>query len=342
MGYHQDPRHLAHFSPFEAEMRRRTFFTVEALDFLISFQAGLPAVIPEEVCDTEHPSNLFDTDFDEDCETLPPSRPPTDPTPMLYYCYKSQLARVTRRAFRLALAVKGPSYQLTMELDAELQKIHTQVPPSLQMKPLASCFGDQPYIILHRLNLDLMYLKSLCILHRNYITHERSNPAYEYSRKTCIDSALQMLKYQAEIHFACQPGGEMYKDGWMASHLLLYDYLLAVMVICLDLYESRESIAKSHEEQLAKVRKYDTLKLSYEVWSSQRAISKNARRASNVLGAMLSKLPHPSIAATPLDTSQGTPSMSQESMNGMLSTSPWGKPKNKSFLWSKMNTDLYI
>lgn len=125
MGYHRDPRHLGHFSPFEAEMRRRTFFTVEALDFLISFQAGLPSVLPEEVCDTEHPRNLFDSDFDEDCDALPPSRPMTEPTPMLYFRYKSRLGKILRRVFRFALAVKSPSYEEIIELDAQLRGIHS-------------------------------------------------------------------------------------------------------------------------------------------------------------------------------------------------------------------------
>jgi hypothetical protein len=60
MGYHRDPRHLAKFSPFESEMRRRTFFVIVDLDLLLSFQAGLPAIIHEEEYDTEPPSNLFD------------------------------------------------------------------------------------------------------------------------------------------------------------------------------------------------------------------------------------------------------------------------------------------
>lgn len=60
MGYHRDPRHLVKFSPFESEMRRRTFFVIVDLDLLLSFQAGLPAIIHEEEYDTEPPSNLFD------------------------------------------------------------------------------------------------------------------------------------------------------------------------------------------------------------------------------------------------------------------------------------------
>lgn len=323
LGYHQDPRHLDHFSPFEAEMRRRTFFTVEALDFLISFQAGLPAVIPEEVCDTEPPSNLFDDDFDEDSKALPSSRPSTEPTPMLYYCYKSRLSKVLRRGFRLALSVKRPSKEQTMELDAELQQIHSDVPPSLQTRPMASCFGDLPYIILHRINLDTMYLKIVCVLHRTYITYERSNPAFNYSRRTCIDAALGIMKYQAEVHTACQPGGLLHNEKWMPSSFLIYDYLLAVMVICLDLFESRKSIAaRSQEDELADMKKWDALKLSYDIWSTQKTGSRDARRAMGVLAVMLSRLPRPSItvAETP-----GLPQSPMNSMNGVMEPSLWGK-----------------
>lgn len=65
MGYHRDPRHLSSISPFEGEMRRRTFFTVQMFDLLLAFQAGLPAIIHEDECDIEPPKNLLDADFDE-------------------------------------------------------------------------------------------------------------------------------------------------------------------------------------------------------------------------------------------------------------------------------------
>ena len=65
MGYHRDPSHFANISPFEGEMRRRTFWMIKNLDTLLSFQIGLPAIVHDEECDTAPPSNLFDSDFDE-------------------------------------------------------------------------------------------------------------------------------------------------------------------------------------------------------------------------------------------------------------------------------------
>jgi hypothetical protein len=172
MGYHRDPRHHANISPFEGEARRRTFFVVETFDLLLSFQAGLPAIIHEEECDTEPPRNLFDEDFDEDCKVLPPSRPPTDPTPMWYFCYKGRFAKIFKRVIRHALLLKTPSYEDTMKLDGELHETHADAPPSLQMRALGSLLADQAHMIVKRLHINLLYLKSLCVLHRIYLTHD--------------------------------------------------------------------------------------------------------------------------------------------------------------------------
>lgn len=313
MGYHRDPSNLANISPFEGEMRRRTFCILEAFDLLLSFQAGLPAIIHEEECDTEPPSNLFDTDFDEDCKALPPSRPPTDSTPMLYYRYKSRLAGIFCRIYRHALSFKISSYQDTMKLDAELEEVHKDVPPSLRMRPLALSFTDHPYMILNRLYSDLLYLKSVCVLHRRYLSQNKSDPSFAYSRRVCSDAGLQTLRHQAELHGACQPGGLFHEHKWMLSSLSCHDFLLAAMITCLDLYEShKQSATSSPEESEAQVRKYDALRHSHGIWVSRRAFSRDARRASSVLAIMLSKVPRQNI---PEKASQDIPSMTQAPMN---------------------------
>lgn len=314
MGYHRDPSNLASISPFEGEMRRRTFFILEAFDLLLSFQAGLPALIHEEECDTEPPANLFDTDFDENSEALPPSRPQTDWTPMLYYGYKSRLARIFRRIYQHALSVKSSSYEDTMRLDAELKEAHNEVPPSLRMRPLNLSFTDQPFMILNRLYSDLVYLKSVCVLHRKYLSQHRSDPSFGYSRRTCGDAAFQILKHQAELHEACQPEGFFHDHRWMLSSLSCHDFLLAAMITCLDLYESHKQSASLCPEDLeAQANRYDALRHSYGIWAGRRDFSRDARRASSILAIMLSKVPRPNILAN------AAPEMSsiiQSPMNG--------------------------
>ena len=297
MGYHRDPRHLAKISPFEGEMRRRTFCILEAFDLLLSFQAGVPAMIHEEECDTDPPGNLFDTDFEEDCKCLPASRPPTDSTPMLYYRYKSRLARIFRRIYQHAISFKSSSYEETMSLDAELDMAHKDVPPSLRLKPLALSFTDQPYMILNRLYSDLVYLKGVCVLHRNYLSQNKSDPSFDYSRRVCGDAALQILRHQAELQAACQPGGLFHDHKWMLSSLSCHDFLMAAMITCLDLYESHKQSTTSPLEILdAQVEKYDTLRHCHGIWKSREGFSRDARRASTVLSIMLSKVPRPHVS----------------------------------------------
>ncbi len=301
MGYHRDPRHLPNISPFEGEMRRRTFALAASFDALLSFQTGLPAVLQEEDCDTEFPRHLLDTDFDEDSLVIPPSRPLTDPTPMLYFCYKTRLVMVYRRITRQALSLKKVSHQEIMELDREFHAIHNLTPPSIRQRPLCSSVIDGVSVIIQRACIDMLYQEGLCVLHRRFLSHEKSNPEFDYSRKTCISAALEILKQQADMYYAYQPGGVFHGDSWMLSSLSLHGFLLAAMIISLSLYESHHKLAETNEEGLISwAKRYEALSLSHKIWISRVGFSKDARRGAKVLGVMLSKLPRPPVSSSPV------------------------------------------
>ena len=306
MGYHRDPRHLPTISPFDGEMRRRAFMVVETFDLILSSQAGLPAIIHEDEYDVEPPSNLFDTDFDENIEMLPPSRPPTDFTPMLYYSYKGRLAKILRRVFKHALSLKKQPYEITMKLDNELWEAHKEVPPSLQMRPLSSSLiTDEAFMIFWRLNVELMHQRGICVLHREYLSHKRSDPSFDDSRVKCTQAALEVLKHQADFHSACQPGGQLFKDRWMISSIMFNDFLVAAMIIGLDLYESHHAPFRVPPEgpEIFR-RKIEAVRLSFEIWKSRKDSSRDARRASRILAVMISKLPGCSFWSFSLSSSQ--------------------------------------
>jgi hypothetical protein len=140
-----------------------------------------------------------------------------------------------------------------------------------------------------------MYQESLCILHRRYLSQEKLNPAYDYSRKTCGDAALQLLKHHADIEVAFQGNS----GRWCPLGLQRYAFLLAAMITSLDLYES------CTPDLEARVHKYEALRHSYALWVSMRSTSQEANRASNVLATMLSKIPYPGSAST--ETAQSSP-----------------------------------
>ncbi|OTA70457.1 hypothetical protein K449DRAFT_393455 [Hypoxylon sp. EC38] len=285
MGYHRDPKYLSNITPFEGELRRRAFFFIEVFDVLFSFQLGMPPIIRDDECDTESPSNLFDSDFDENVMALPPSRPATEPTSTLYLSYKSKLCRLLRRVIRFALSIQPPPYDEVLKLDDEIHQYHAQVPPSLQIRPIRSySFTDQTYDIMHRLMLEMMYLKSLCVLHRPYLNREKDNPRYDRSRNTCRDAALRILDLHAEYEEESRPGGRIYEDKYMLSALTLHDFLIAAMILCLDLTENLPSSPADRS------RKLKALGTSYKMWSERKHTSKDAAHATRVVGAILRKV----------------------------------------------------
>lgn len=243
-GYHRDAAKMPGgraMTPFDAEMRRRCWFQIQSSDLLFSFQNGMPPIITQETCDVGYPTNLTDDDFDEGCVSLPEPRPPTDPLPILAYITKSRLCFVMRRVVRHVLAVAPALYSETIALDRELREWHESVPACLRIRTIRNtAFTDANYTIMHRLMLELMYLKSLCILHRPYLTTHKHDAEYNASRQICRESALMILEMQAELDIETGSGGRMYEDRFMVSNLTLHHFLLAAMIICLDLSESTD------------------------------------------------------------------------------------------------------
>ena len=239
-GYHRDPSKVStKITLFEAEMRRRCWLIISSHDLLFSFQHGLPPIIHEEACDTDHPTILTDEDFDEDTVVLPRPRPSTDPLPILAYVYKSHLSRIQRRIIRQALRVTPSPYSETLALHAELEQWHASIPPCLRIRSIrCTAFTDFNYTIMHRIMLEIMFRKSLCILHRPYLSREKSDPEMNKSREACRDAAVGVLHLHIELDQEIKPGGRMYDDRYMVRSLTLHDFLVAAMIVGVDLSES--------------------------------------------------------------------------------------------------------
>ncbi|KAL7953191.1 hypothetical protein V8C34DRAFT_321443 [Trichoderma compactum] len=320
-GYHRNAAKMPSgraMTPFEAEMRRRCWFQIQSSDLLFSFQNGMPPIITQETCDVGYPTNLTDDDFDEACVSLPEPRPPTDPLPILAYITKSKLCFVMRRVVRHVLAVAPALYSETIALDRELREWHESVPACLRIRTIRNtAFADANYTIMHRLMLELMYLKSLCVLHRPYLTTHKHDAEYNASRRM-----------QAELDIETGSGGRMYEDRFMVSNLTLHHFLLAAMIICLDLSESTDI---DSEERLKRI---TTLRTAYSIWSARSTTSADALHASRVLHAILTRIDSPSTttstnpgpmmstpSSSPLQIYDSVPAMSDDSMHQIMPAS---------------------
>lgn len=299
MGYHRDPKYLPNISPFEGELRRRAWFFIEVFDCIFSFQLGMPPSIREDECDTESPGNLYDLDFDENCIMLPPPRPPTEPTSTLYLCIKSKLCRKLRRVIKISMSITPTPHDEIMRLHDEIEHYHNYIPQPLKIRPIRSySFTDHTHDIVHRLTLEMMYLKSLCVLHRKYLNSEKDDHRYDISRRTSVNAAIRILDLHAEYEEECRPGGRLYEDRYMLASLSLHDFLIASMILCLDLSEN----APSSQEDRA--RKLKALGTSYKIWSENKTVSREAAHATKVVGAILRKVSMQEPPRTPLPPPQ--------------------------------------
>ncbi len=81
VGLHREPSHMSDkISPFNQEMRRRIWATMQSFDLQASFDHGLPSLLSSLHYDVDAPRNINDDEFDEESKERPPSKPPTDYT----------------------------------------------------------------------------------------------------------------------------------------------------------------------------------------------------------------------------------------------------------------------
>lgn len=142
-----------------------------------------------------------------------------------------------------------------------------------------------------------VYHKAQCVLHRQYLVRARDNPQFTYSRRTCIDSALELLRFQSMLHEETKPTGRLRSRHNRVTSLSCTDFLLASTIVCLDLHHGLRLQAagrpsgdmyvwgrERREELLAAIGRCK------EIWDELRDETLEAWKASGVMGVMLSKL----------------------------------------------------
>lgn len=241
MGYHrdQDASRVAE-SVFDREMRRRTWSPFTQLDMLVSFQLGLPTNVQFPTWDTKPPANLLDIDFDEDTMQLPPARPDSEPTELLFYIAKHRLMTVFEKVIRHTLSMSDRPDGELESIEQELRSTYTALPAVFRSRPMMESTVDAPSLIVARLCVLFIYHKSQCVLHRKYVKWGRQS-----SIQICRDSATQLVEMLLDIHEEFEPGGQLYTERWFMGSLSWHDFLLACTMLCLTTYHTLNNIPLS-------------------------------------------------------------------------------------------------
>ena len=278
-------------------MRRRVWALVRMTDVFFSHQVSLPTMISEDDCDTELPHNIRDEDFGPDTKVLPPPRPDTEPTAISYMINKVRLCLQLGAILRATARVRSQvHYDEILRFDARLRDFRAGLPPHLKMQPLGVS-DDPPQLIMARFNMDILYLKIVCLLHRKYIPRARHNPRYAHSRRCAIEASLETLRHLGTLHRESQPTGRLHSIEWFFKSVAAKDFLLPAMLIALDLHhdnEARKAGEKQPDQHFWTRQQRDEmisrLELTRDIWKGLADISVDALKASNILDIMLAKI----------------------------------------------------
>ncbi|KKP02836.1 hypothetical protein THAR02_05066 [Trichoderma harzianum] len=295
MGFHRDPSHYSQLSVFQGEMRRRCWASILQMDALFSCQLGLPAMIQESQYDTKLPSNLLDEDFGPDSVKLPKSRPETDLTPVLYTITKTRFLLLFRVIFNQVALQCVAKYDEIIALNQRLENAYSLISPHFRMASLEDYITVPPHSLIQRYNLELLFQKTRCILHRHHMAKSYQEPKYNFSRYSCVEAAMAILTHHVNIHKEVQVGGLLHREKWFISSLEQHDFLLASMIVCLELTSQTESGPEGDEEMTGLV-KFDrqqlikALETSKFSWHRLKSDSFEAQKAFDMLSVMLDRV----------------------------------------------------
>lgn len=319
LGYHRDGSQFPDLTIFQAEMRRRVWAVISDLDISISASFGLPRMINPIQCDAGEPRHLRDNDLHRDLIELPPSISDEEETPLLYVLGRQRILSLAARVSDfLSLGHTGRQEEALL-LDERLCKTYDQLPDCIKPQDNRSAYDhpDGGRRLLQSMYLALVYYKTRCVLHRPYLFVRQPDTSFTASRKYCLKSALQLLKYQSWLYRETQPGGILAKQ-WKMSFIVKHDFLLATTVLVFDIDQAQTSGTITNDS-LCQVT-LEALSQSYPIWLEWATASREARKAVDMLRVVLGKTQEP--PADGVDQRQGLGrSNSQELVDALMSLS---------------------
>jgi hypothetical protein len=291
MGYHREASSSSYLSPFQAEMRRRNWAALFMLDSAAADQYGLPRMVNEALVDARPPTNLLDEDISPHMESLPRSRPDHETTLVGFLAIKNRLLSTRNIITDLtSYPNKSVSYKEILKLDKIVKEQFQNIPGPLKMRPMSKSLTDSTGVIANRIFLALISYKSRCMLHQHYLLPARTDDRYRYSRKACIESALELLRIQESIREECQIGRRLSHEYWKFETSVKHVFYLASTILCVDLnYDLSEAPGNRRlgKEVFPKIVK--ALQGCYNLWMESTDTSRETQKAVAMLRFILDK-----------------------------------------------------
>lgn len=196
-----------------------------------------------------------------------------------------------------AHALTVPPYSEVTRVDRLLEETWKQVPLFMKVKPLEESITDPVMQVIQRYGLAALYLKSRCVLHRRYLSEAVPKQEHGYSRRACLEAALDLLDHQYTLYHACQPGAILSTKGWFISSLAINDFLQADMIVALVLQNENyletggnfdwvsQGAPLPSKNELLRI-----LQRSYNIWTTMAQNISDCKKAADVVERILGRV----------------------------------------------------
>ncbi|KAL2819860.1 fungal-specific transcription factor domain-containing protein [Aspergillus cavernicola] len=244
MGMHRNPLRFAKMTPFWAEMRRRLWATILELELQASVDVGVPPSIDLDQYDCDPPSNYDDVELTEDMPDGPMGRDSDILTRCSFLITLSRSLPLRVRIAKAANSLKfALSYDDALRLGENLTRLTNEA-----LVPFPSPTSSNGNPSFARSFMLFLMQRSLLILHRPFSLSISLSPKYSYSRKICLESALEMIT-QFELPL---PGFQVARTpclGHIGGGMFRDECFHAAITVCIELSlqiaESRSNSAPS-------------------------------------------------------------------------------------------------
>lgn len=156
---------------------------------------------------TNKPLNLNDEDVFDGMTRM--SRPLSEPTSMTYFILRIRLNEISRsivdRAPLMTALPSGPSHDVVMDIDTELQRLLNDIPPffvSMTPSEIAGRYrlsNDRAKVIARQGNdFRTIFYATRCKLHLPYARRGFTESDYATSRILCLESARLIIQTEFE------------------------------------------------------------------------------------------------------------------------------------------------
>ncbi|KAF4335547.1 zinc finger transcription factor YRR1 [Fusarium beomiforme] len=271
------------------EIARRVWWYLIGTDSMISRfpgpHEGTYLINPKQM-NIRKPLNADDEDLVEGQELV--GKPMNCSTNMSYFLQRVRLAEVVR-TFTDRVPLTSPSnpdvhsYDLVMEVDAEIDRFIEELPPFLKLnekdlRELPSTdVRKKPGLIVQRHMMNVFVYGQRCKLHLPYLARGAVEAVYAHSRQVCLDSARMVIQTEQEL----EKEATTFNSTRLRLCLVLHSVFVAIIVLLLDFCLGAEPEKNEQKRQ-------DLLE-AWDILEASKELSKPTARIQDLLSQVMKK-----------------------------------------------------